>query len=72
MLIGIVTENLDSYRVLDFVEERIGDTPTRIEGRRVISYGIALLVDQLADWLDPLVSHQEGTAHHRLHGGSSL
>jgi hypothetical protein len=65
MLTGIVTENLDSYSVLDSVEKMTGGETVRIEHHRIISYGMAVMLDQAADWLDEHIPPQEGTPWHK-------
>jgi hypothetical protein len=53
MLTAMATENLDTYSVLDSVSEIQSDgTKYREESRRVISYGIALMLDGVSEWLD--------------------
>lgn len=52
MLLGMVTTNYDSYTVQDQVEEIDRDgVPTRYESRRIVSYGIALMLSRVAGWL---------------------
>lgn len=56
MLIGIVTENLESMTMLHSVEEIQKDgSLTRERFHNVISYGVALLLDQVAEWLESMV-----------------
>ncbi len=61
MLTSVVAENVDSYTILDSVEEVSGAQSLRIEHHRIISYGIAVMLDQVRDWLDELAPHQQGT-----------
>jgi hypothetical protein len=49
---GIVTENLESTTFLDAVEEIQRDgTVERSKYQKIITYGVALLLDSHADWL---------------------
>jgi hypothetical protein len=53
MLTGIVTASTDNYSIVDSVE--IVDSqgvPTTHENRRIISYGIALMLYPFADWIN--------------------
>jgi hypothetical protein len=54
MVTGVVVEDLETTSVLDEMEEKLrdGKLASRIVRRRVISYGIAALLDPLKDWLD--------------------
>ena len=53
-VLGVATENLQSTTTLDAVEElSIGGAPQRrTEYRQVISYGTALMLADVADWID--------------------
>jgi hypothetical protein len=52
----LVTMNHDSYRVEEAVEEVIDEGKhLRVEARRIISYGLALALDQVTDWIDEVV-----------------
>jgi len=52
-LAGIVTSNVESYAVLDQVEEVQEDGKTRtLESRRVLSYGLCAMLSGLTEWLD--------------------
>lgn len=52
LLFGMVTENLESYTTLEEVEEltKAGEV-VRVESRRVITYGIALMLDDVHTWI---------------------
>jgi hypothetical protein len=66
MLTGIVTATLESYSTIDSFEDVIeGGGARRIEHRRVISYGVAVLLSELHDWLDENISYRRGTAWRR-------
>jgi hypothetical protein len=57
MVTGLVTANVESYAVTDSIEEvRDGGSVYRLESRKVISYGISLMLAQYDDWLNELVS----------------
>jgi fucose permease len=51
---GLVTENLESTTFLDEqVEQAVGHDAAQVtKYKRVISYGIALMLDRFGDWLD--------------------
>ena len=53
MLLGLVTENLQTYTALESVEEVIerGEV-RRTEVRNVINYGVTLMLHELQPWLD--------------------
>ena len=56
ILTGMVTENRDTYTVLDSVSEIMKDgVRYREESRRVISYGLALMLSHVSEWLDEQV-----------------
>jgi hypothetical protein len=53
---GIVTANHETYSLLDSTEEiETGGNVTRVESRRVIAYGITLVLYPLLTWLDSLI-----------------
>ncbi len=63
MVTAVVTENMESTTYLDAIEivNRGGDTSTtRYE--KVISYGVALMLDRVAEWLDPLLPPRDPSA----------
>jgi hypothetical protein len=47
------------------VEDVSGPEPVRIEHHRIISYGIALMLDEVREWLDEVVPFQEGFSSKR-------
>jgi hypothetical protein len=51
---GLVTENLESTTFLDEqVEQAVGHDAAQVtKYKRVISYGIALMLDRVGDWVD--------------------
>jgi hypothetical protein len=52
VLEAIVMANYDSYIVLDAVDEvEEGGRTTRIESRRIVTYGIAVMASNLRQWL---------------------
>ncbi len=52
LLFGMVTENLESYTTLEEIEERTkAGEVARIENRRVITYGIALMLEPVHTWI---------------------
>lgn len=61
MLTGVVTANLDSYAVTDSMEEvRDGGSVYRLESRRVVSYGVGLVLSSVTDWLKQVVPDRPG------------
>lgn len=57
LLTAIVTTNVESYVLLDAVEEVEKDGKTlRVESRRVVTYGIAAMLHGVRDWLKGIVS----------------
>ncbi len=55
LLEGIVTTNHDSFAILDQVDDVDDDgARTRIESRRIVSYGIAVMSVVFREWLDDL------------------
>jgi hypothetical protein len=50
---GMATENLESTTVLESVEEiSSGEVKSEMRYRKVITYGIAIMLDRLSAWLD--------------------
>lgn len=70
LLTGIVVENLESYATLDSVEDVSGPERVRIEHHRIISYGIALMLDEVGEWLDEVVPSHKDSARNRQLGFS--
>ena len=63
MLTGMVTANVESYAITDSLEEmREGGEVFRLESRRVISYGIGLLLGTVSDWLHEVIPERPGMA----------
>jgi Trypsin-like peptidase domain len=61
MVTGLVTTNLESYAVTDsVVEVDARGTKYREEARKVISYGIALMLSGVTDWLRDVVPVRGG------------
>jgi hypothetical protein len=61
MITGIVTTNHDSYTISDSVEEVENNGRVyRAESRRIISYGIALMLNTVKPWLINVVPEREG------------
>ena len=57
MITGLVTTNLTAYSTLDSIEEEEkGGAVYRYESRRVIEYGLALMLGGVAGWLKDVVS----------------
>ena len=57
MLTGFVTENLESTTVLHSIEERERDgNITRDRYQKVLTYGVALLLDGVEEWLNERVA----------------
>lgn len=55
-LAGIVTANVESYAILDQIEEAREDgSTTKYESRRVLSYGLCAMLSGLKEWLDEQV-----------------
>ncbi len=51
MVTGLVTTSVESYTVADYIEERTVDGHvSRLEARKVLSYGLALLLSGVTDW----------------------
>jgi hypothetical protein len=61
MLTGMVTANVDSTTYSDEVEERSRDgvIVERTLLKRIVSYGVAVMLSQLAGWLDERVAAHE-------------
>ncbi|MHA7278882.1 S1 family peptidase [Arthrobacter sp. MDT2-2] len=52
LVTGLVTTNLETFAVTDSVSEVLQDgTHYREESRRVLNYGLALMLSDVADWL---------------------
>ncbi len=61
ILTGMVTDNLDSSTTLDAVHQEIEGGETRTTHyQRVITYGIALMLDRVEGWLDEYVPPAAG------------
>ncbi len=66
MVTGMATANLESYAITDSLEEtREGGDTFRLEARRVINYGLALMLSGVSDWLDDQIPNRPGTAYAR-------
>jgi Trypsin-like peptidase domain len=53
MVTALVTENLQSTTFLDQIETIVSGNATHVtKYEQVISYGVALMLDRVADWLD--------------------
>ena len=64
MVTGIATANVESYAVTDLLEEVDAEgNVSRIESRRVISYGLALMLSAVSRWLDETIPDRPGTAY---------
>jgi hypothetical protein len=60
MLTGLVAENLESTTAADFEEESPREKP-QVVYRRVITYGIAVMLEPIKPWLDervPAIDHE--------------
>jgi hypothetical protein len=61
MVTALVTENLESTTFLDQVEQVISGDATQVtKYQRVISYGVALMLDRVSDWLDDQAPDERG------------
>lgn len=55
---------IQSYAITDSLEEvRAGGDVFRLESRRVITYGVALMLSEVSDWLDERAPNRRGTAY---------
>jgi S1-C subfamily serine protease len=60
MLTGMVTANFESQAIVDYYEEQITEKEKHIyKTSKVVTYGVALLLDQLADWLNEHLPQSE-------------
>lgn len=65
---GMATENMESTTVLESVEEvERGDEKTAMRYRKVITYGVALMLDRLSDWFDAHLPVFDSTEWVRTH-----
>jgi hypothetical protein len=56
MLTGLVTGNVQSSTVVDYLEETHESSgKTVYKTARIVEYGVALLLDEVGPWLDPIV-----------------
>lgn len=70
MVTGLVTANVESYSLTDSIEEVDDDGRIyRHEARKVVSYGIALMLTGVADWLNDNTQHGPGRNGWVLQGG---
>jgi hypothetical protein len=61
MVTGLVTASAESYVITDSIEElREGGSVYRLESRKVITYGIALILSGVSDWLRETVPTRNG------------
>jgi trypsin-like peptidase len=61
MVTGMVTTNLESYAVTDSITEvRDGEKAYREEARKVIAYGLALILSNVSDWLRDVLPERDG------------
>lgn len=57
MVVGLVTANAESFAITDSIEEMDSSgNRLRIESRRVLNYGVGLLLAGVADWLKEQVA----------------
>lgn len=58
---GMVTANYDSYSIVDSIDE-VDDNGERYrqESRRIISYGVALMLSTVQPWLKAVIPDREG------------
>lgn len=58
---GMVTANHDSYSIVDSIDE-VDDNGRRYrqESRRIISYGVALMLSSVQPWLKEIIPEREG------------
>ncbi len=61
MLTGIVTETHESYAIADWEEvvEQDGTT-SRTEARKILNYGIVLMLSAVSDWLISEIPPRQG------------
>lgn len=61
MVTGLVTTNYESYTINDSVEE-VDDSGRiyRAESRKIISYGIALMLSTVKPWLVDVIPERDG------------
>lgn len=61
MVTGLVTSSVESYTITDSVEEvtRAGER-LRVEARKVISFGVGLMLSDATDWLHAAVPPRRG------------
>lgn len=63
MVTGLITANLDSYSVTDSYEDiREDGSHYRLESRRVITYGVALILAGVSDWLDEVIPRRASSS----------
>lgn len=63
MVTGLVTANAESYAVTDSIDDVQQDgTRYRQESRRVLTYGVALMLSEVGDWLHVEVPNPTGRA----------
>jgi Trypsin-like peptidase domain len=61
MVTGMVTTSVESYTITDSVEEVTHDAERlRIEARKVISFGTALMLSDTTEWLHAVVPPRRG------------
>lgn len=61
MVTGIVTANYESYAITDSVDEvRVDGSRYQLESRKVISYGLALMLSYVSDWLSEVIPAYAG------------
>lgn len=59
LISSVVTTNVESYAVLDYVEEVERDGRSlRLEARRVVAYGIAAMLMSAKDWLSAVCANE--------------
>jgi hypothetical protein len=64
LLVGMVTSSYESYSVTDSVDEvDQHGRQTRVESRKIVSYGIALLLEGVQDWIDAVVPRPHNPHH---------
>jgi S1-C subfamily serine protease len=61
IITGLVTTNYDSFTITDSVDEILDDgTKYKAESRRIVSYGIALMLSAVKPWLKDLIPDRQG------------